>query len=425
MTLLRRSLVLPLLAVALAAACGRRAPALAAEAGPLDAAAGPEDVAPLPAVDAAGIPDDAAVDVPPKDAVVLPSEDARPAPPLEGPRPREAADLARLERLCGEGDGLACLRAASVLAEGRFGTASDPPRAARLWQRACGQGRAEGCRRLGIFRLTAAGDAARTSEGIDLLDRSCELGSLVACVALGDLHLHGAGIAMDVYRSLLAYQKACNGGYAGACVAVQGARQLAESYDLPLPRVREPESPKQPPAPETVCPPLLDGALDAGGGERLDRGLRPLAAETLAAAMPAEIPGWTLAARGAVEDRIAEQRGAAAWTSWTSDGRTVAVVVRDRLGDCTLQPGTGTAMRTLHEAFTSPPRAVRCAGLDAAVVDGAAGRELRLWLGDRCTVVVRGGGAAGDEDLKAVVERLELAALGRACARREGDGLPP
>jgi hypothetical protein len=426
MSLVRRGFALPLLALLPAVACGRRPPPPAADAGPLDAAAAPRDAAP-PSLDAAPeAPRETEVDAATDDAADLPVGGTGPAlPSVAPPRLRSSDDLAKLERLCNDGDGLACLRAADVVAECWVSTRPEPGRAARLWQRACGQGRAEGCRRLGLSRLDAADAAATAEDGIDLLDRSCELGSLVACAALGDDHLHGTGTPVDVYRSLLAYQKACNGGYAGACVAVQAARRLAESYDLPLPRVREPEPPKKTPWPENVCPSLLDGALDAGDGPPLDHDLLPLAAETLAAAIPAEVPGWTSTVRGEVEAGAADQRDAAAWATWTSEGRTIEVVVRDRRSDCTLQPGTGTAMRSFREAFTPPPRLVRLAGLDAALVDGAAGRELRLWLGDRCTVVVRGAAPATDDDLQTLAEQLALAPLEHACARREGEGLTP
>jgi len=355
------------------------------------------------------------------------SVDVEPDVPIDAAPEAEVPGTAvRDLRACDRGDPSACVRAADALAEGLSGAPQDPARARELYALACENGRGDACRRLALLKLAApvGRDEGRAAAG--LLDRACNLGFLDACATLGDVYLRGTEVPLDVYQGLLRLQRACVDGYAGACVSIKNVRQLAESYDLPLPRAFPSTAvPAQPPLPEAACPPLFLVTTATGGGERLDRGLRPIPPAALLAALPESIPDWTTVDRRAAAAGEAGRRAGGAWATYRSSERTVQVSVVDQFLNCTLQPGTGAAMLAARPAPESPgPVAIELDGQPAARRASTGGDELEIWLGDRCTLVFSAAPPATEEDLRAAASRVDFARLRRECARREAPGWP-
>ncbi|MBI5499304.1 MAG: sel1 repeat family protein [Deltaproteobacteria bacterium] len=338
--------------------------------------------------------------------------------------PAALEDPAVLEASCRKGDVAACLRGADLWAAGVAGGGADEARARTLWGRACERRHPEGCRLQAESLLAGDEGSGDGRRGVRLLDRACELGSLVACAGLAERYLRGDGVRPDVYQSLLRFQRACNGGYAGACVAMQAARGLAETFDLPLPRPRDPPVPERVPAAETVCPPLFRRAAASGGG-RLDRGLRGLSVAALAAVFPASATrGWSCAAGAAREPAAGAGAPVVEGSCRGPQGLTVGIAVRDRYLECTLQPGTGAAMLAAAAPGGGERTSLRVGAVDAVLIDPGGSPRLELWLADRCELIVTGGDGAPADDLRTVAAGfIGPSALGGICALREGEGL--
>ncbi|MBI5490235.1 MAG: sel1 repeat family protein [Deltaproteobacteria bacterium] len=414
-------MALALALTAAAASCARR-PAARADAAPLQADATPAPAAPDAAVplDAARA-DEAAAFADAEAGEAVAPLDATAAVASEPLLPAE--DPAVLESDCRKGDLSACLRAASWYAAGLAGLEAGQAHARTLWQRACERKHPEGCRRLAQSLLAGEGSSSDVRRGTRLLDQACELGSLVACAGLAGRYFHGDGERVDIYQSLLRFQRACNGGYAGACVAMQAARRFAETFDLPLPRPRESAPPARPPAPETACP-SSSFPTPAPAVERLDGGLLPIPPDRLRACLPGppgpRVPpaGWSCAAAAEVD------AAAVARATCARQGAAVTVAILDHYRDCTLQPGTGAAILAARLPAGVERTSLRLGGLDAVVLEAGARSELRLWLADRCELVVGAGNGATEEDLRALAAAADLQALRTICAWREGEGLP-
>jgi len=420
---LARRIAATLALVVVALSCARRADTRADAVPPptdrettLDAQDAPPALEAAPA-DVTAEPDEAEG---PEDAA---TDEAAGDDALDAPAPAE--DPAALESACRKGDLAACLRAANVYAEGFSGDDADEERARTLWGRACERKHPEGCR-LQAESLLAGGSASRDGRrAMRLLDRACELGSLVACTGLAGRYLRGDGVRADVYQSLLRFQRACNGGYAGACVEMQSARGLAETFDLPLPRPRDPAAPQHQPAAETVCPPVFRRAA-ASGGESLDHGLRGLPVAELVSAFPGRAAGdWVCTVGGSPAGVPGAGQVGVDGTCRNAGGASVDVVLRDWYLECTLQPGTGAAMLAAVLPGDGEHAALRVGGVDAVLIESTPSPHVRLWLADRCELVLTAGNEATAEDLRTVATgALDLPALGRICARREGEGLP-
>lgn len=328
-------------------------------------------------------------------------------------------DLSSLERACRRKDWAACVALADRLADGPEAE-RDEARADETYARACEQGRrADACRRLGLrlLRLPSAPAAARAAS--PRLETACAAGYLDACETLGALLVVGERLPRNVYTGLEHLQRACNRGYAAACATTRGLREIAESYDLPLPRAvgPEPVEPgKEPPA-EAVCPALFHGAAAVAFFERLDGDVVRLAPPALAAALPEAVEGWTVE-RAPVRDGDSFPRGTVVGARFLADDRSVELVVRDRLSECTLQPGTGAAMLERTGRDAEGRRTVRVDGADAVLFGPPDARALVLWVADRCEVRWTASGVP-DERLLALARTLDLGTLRRECARRE------
>ena len=410
--------------------CPRRAPEAVPEAAtsaPVEAfaeATSPAEASARAPADAASLLESALAD-----ASIGPREAAEESlSPCDGPETPVVPlrDRAALEQACRRRDWPACTALADRLADGPA-EERDEERADGLYARACEQGRrGDACRRLGLRRLRAASTPATGREAVERLEQACAADYLDACATLGEVLVRGEQAPRDVYVGLQRLQHACLRGYAAACVATRGLREIAESYDLPLPRAVGPEPVKpgkEPPA-EAVCPALFHGAAAVAVRERLDGGLARLAPAALATALPGAVEGWAVE-RTAVPDGDSFPRGTAVGARFVAgDGGVVNLVVRDRAAECTLQPGTGAAMLERTGRGVEGRSAVRV-GAEPAVLFGPPGaRTLVLWVADRCEVRATATGVS-DERLRALAGALDLAALRRECGRREGDGGVP
>ncbi|NMC70486.1 MAG: sel1 repeat family protein [Myxococcales bacterium] len=328
-------------------------------------------------------------------------------------------DRPALERACRREDWAACVALADRLADGAEAE-RDEVRADEIYGRACDQGRrADACRRLGLRRLRRASTPAAASAAAERLERACAAGYLDACATLGELLVRGEQVPRNVYVGLQRLQHACHGGYAAACAATRGLREIADSYDLPLPRAIPPEpvEPEKKPPAEAACPALFHGASAVASGERLDGGLAWLAPSRLAAALPETVEGWVVEP-APPRDGDSFLRGTVAGARLVAGGAVVELVVRDRATECTLQPGTGAAMLERTGRGTEGRRPVEVHGEPAVLAGPPEARVLVLWVADRCDVRWTASGVP-DDRLLALARSMDPGVLRRECARRE------
>ncbi|MBN1774548.1 MAG: sel1 repeat family protein [Deltaproteobacteria bacterium] len=402
--------------------CGKRSAEAPAADGPSTATA--TDVAEPSDVVIEGSPDvPASFEAVEEDAVGEVEEvagDAAPAVPEWPETPLVVLqEPAALERACRRRDWAACVALADRLADGPAGE-RDEARADELYVRACDQGRrGDACRRLGLRRLRAGSTPAGGREAAARLEQACNAGFLDACEVLGALQVRGEWVPCNVYVGLQRLQRACNAGYAAACATVRTFREVAESYDLPLPRAvgPEPVEPGKEPAAEAVCPALFHGAAAVAFFEHLDRDLVRLSPAALAEALPEAVEGWTVE-RGPVRDGDSFLRGTVVGARFVAGDRAVELVVRDRVSECTLQPGTGAAMLERTGRGAEDRRTVRVRGEPAVLAGPRAARVLTWWVAERCEVRWTASNVPDDRLLE-LARTPDLGALRRECARRE------
>lgn len=103
-----------------------------------------------------------------------------------------------------------------LLQEGQGPLAALAP--GELYDRACRQGWADGCRRLASIYSLGSGVARDDSRAIAALDRACGMKAWQACADLGVmLHQQGNGVAADPDRGRSYLRRACDGGLRRAC----------------------------------------------------------------------------------------------------------------------------------------------------------------------------------------------------------------
>ncbi len=88
---------------------------------------------------------------------------------------------------------------------------------AQLFEEACHQGWADGCKRLAGVHFTGAGVPRDAARAVDALERACELKLPSACADLGVILQKGDGVPVDGDRGRRMLQRACEGGFRPAC----------------------------------------------------------------------------------------------------------------------------------------------------------------------------------------------------------------
>jgi hypothetical protein len=126
------------------------------------------------------------------------------------PGATDAQAVAWLEQSCDQGEANACALWGRRLIEGR-GTARDEARAIEVLQRAC---------EIGPGRFTTSG----CEELAGLRERACSQGSARACVRLGRMARAGLGIGMDDVRAAALFERACRAGEPIGCLELGLAR---------------------------------------------------------------------------------------------------------------------------------------------------------------------------------------------------------
>ena len=121
---------------------------------------------------------------------------------------------------CEEGDSVACVVHGWALSQARPDgapdkDASDPARAAQLFEKACGFGLLRGCAEQG--RVFGNGIEENHAEAMRLFQKACDGGNMRGCSNLGINHENGDGVRKDLSEANRLYRKACDGGYEKAC----------------------------------------------------------------------------------------------------------------------------------------------------------------------------------------------------------------
>jgi TPR repeat protein len=130
---------------------------------------------------------------------------------LEGAGGIDEVRLRQLYELaCDAGEMTACDYLAGMMLDG-IGGPSDPPGAARLYDRACEKDVASSC-----VHLAWMGRGDGGLEPLGWLERACDLDAL-ACVVLGEVHELDMVAGSEVKQAADAYQRGCAADDAGAC----------------------------------------------------------------------------------------------------------------------------------------------------------------------------------------------------------------
>ncbi|MDC0676902.1 tetratricopeptide repeat protein [Sorangium atrum] len=169
-----------------------------------------------------------------------PAEPGRPAPEGRAATPRaavsaeaappplrlpcEADDLVGCTNGCADHQIEDCVTLGSMYLGGAI-VSIDVERAMTLFEKACAEGSARGCLRLGdayhdrLARADGAGGASGADEAaLYWHARACHAGANLGCLAAGRAYLHGQGASADPGRAAALFQRVCERGNAHACV---------------------------------------------------------------------------------------------------------------------------------------------------------------------------------------------------------------
>lgn len=122
-----------------------------------------------------------------------------------------------LARACQEGSAAACFRLGWLLFSGT-GVPADRDAALARYRNACDGGWAEACAYLGVHLIDDP--AAATTEVLTVLDRACELGSSAGCSHLAFLYATGTRVPQDDVRATPLYVRSCDLGDPLGCYNV-------------------------------------------------------------------------------------------------------------------------------------------------------------------------------------------------------------
>lgn len=131
-------------------------------------------------------------------------------------------DAAAAERACREGAAASCTRLGLALRLGTDGVAQDIPRARRVLTRACelGQGRVPACTHLAEIVNSELAGPRDTGAALTILERACAGQEASACAFLGLIYVEGLGVPYNAgsqHYGARFYRKACELGHGGGC----------------------------------------------------------------------------------------------------------------------------------------------------------------------------------------------------------------
>ncbi|MCX6075550.1 MAG: tetratricopeptide repeat protein [Campylobacterales bacterium] len=93
-------------------------------------------------------------------------------------------------------------------------------KACELYSKACDDGNANGCRRLGTLYSNGEGVRKDKKKASELYGKACNSGDNNGCWMLGFMYNVGDGVKQDKIKASELFSKACNGGYANGCRAL-------------------------------------------------------------------------------------------------------------------------------------------------------------------------------------------------------------
>ena len=144
----------------------------------------------------------------------------------EGMAEDPAKAVSLYERACGAGAADACNNLGIMHVTGN-GVAKDAPRALEFFRKGCSLGNAMGCQNASKLEASglAAGKAAApagaaaapSGNSAAALQRACGDGDAKACSRLGTMYYKGSGVGKDLVRAEELYEQSCDGGEAAAC----------------------------------------------------------------------------------------------------------------------------------------------------------------------------------------------------------------
>jgi TPR repeat protein len=161
----------------------------------------------------------------------------------DGGLPESCAELAKLRQkaaatagsdhplaeACNSGDMNACYNFADALAHGR-GVASDPMRAAKLYQLACNAGLTQACNSLAALAMQG-GAGIDKAQAESAFRTSCDADDYAGCVNLALMYLRGDGVERDPAKAASLNQRACDGGLGIGCARLADAYQRGEGVE--------------------------------------------------------------------------------------------------------------------------------------------------------------------------------------------------
>jgi TPR repeat protein len=113
--------------------------------------------------------------------------------------------------------GADCTQLGQRYAAGSGGVAKDEALGARLFQRACDLGDAEGCNKLGLAFESGEGVPVDYGRAMDLFTRACSAGAAEGCNNQGALYEHGLGVPENLGDAQRLYTQACRHGSGIGC----------------------------------------------------------------------------------------------------------------------------------------------------------------------------------------------------------------
>ncbi|MDX9722119.1 MAG: tetratricopeptide repeat protein [Myxococcota bacterium] len=326
----------------------------------------------------------------------------------------------RLAKDCDANRATACYRLANLYETG-LGAPLRPRRALELYRWGCGNGSGESCRRAAAEMLQARLSPRDPKTALKFLRLACWMGHLSSCAAGADLARLGDGVPQDLKRAKELLDTACERGYAGACHDRRRHRSTFEQAGFDLPEL-QPLGGFAAPTAQAACPPAFHLRLEAGLDEDLSRGVAALDEAKLAAALPTAFAGWQGTLRAAPPEaqgvqvrRIVVDYGSAANPDWLLE-----LSVADRVVDCTLEPGTGSAMLSENWTEGDSTREYEEGAFGRILwVERGTERRLELWLADRCSLSFRAPSGVPREQFRALLASIDMNALSLECARRD------
>lgn len=135
---------------------------------------------------------------------------------LSSPAGPSAQKLALDRKACAQGKAKACYRIGSRHHHGR-GKAKNNRKAAAYFERACKGGVMAGCHDLGSLYFWGRGVPKNMARAIALSRRACRKGYAQACRNMGFAFFRGQGVKKDPAKGKSFLKKACQGGNKQAC----------------------------------------------------------------------------------------------------------------------------------------------------------------------------------------------------------------